>query len=304
MKKKEKNYSKINQIPSGHSKENIVEGCLCLEGGAFRGCYTAGVLDCMMENDINLETTVGVSAGSLCGLLYVSGDIGKAARINLLYRHDKRYVGWKAFANNRGLIGFDFAFNGVSQAFDAERFYSTKRRFLAVATSLDTGKATYFEKGKTIDILKACQASASMPFISAPVIVEGNRYLDGGVACRIPYSWAMNEGFNKIVVVLTRERGFRNNSKGKLMESAKLLYHNYHTFAERLSHSIDEGNRVYEQIDKLVDEGKIFAIYPSKPIDISRLEGDVDKLAELYYMGYQDCQNQLADLKEYLNIHG
>ena len=45
-------YSKIDSIPKGQASERLVEGCLVLEGGAFRGLYTQGFLDAMMENDI------------------------------------------------------------------------------------------------------------------------------------------------------------------------------------------------------------------------------------------------------------
>ena len=94
-------YSKMDQIPQGNASENITEGCLVLEGGAFRGLYTQGVLDAMMQNDINLSCVIGVSAGALGGLNYVSGQIGRSARINLSYRHDSRYVGVKALIRSR-----------------------------------------------------------------------------------------------------------------------------------------------------------------------------------------------------------
>ncbi|HBZ51158.1 MAG TPA: patatin family protein, partial [Erysipelotrichaceae bacterium] len=54
MKMKEKVYAKINQLPRGKASQNITEGCLVLEGGAFRGLYTQGVLDALMEADINM----------------------------------------------------------------------------------------------------------------------------------------------------------------------------------------------------------------------------------------------------------
>ena len=42
--------------------------CLVLEGGALRGIYTAGVLDVLLENEIPIDTIVGVSAGALFGI--------------------------------------------------------------------------------------------------------------------------------------------------------------------------------------------------------------------------------------------
>jgi predicted patatin/cPLA2 family phospholipase len=300
--KKKKVYSKINSLPSGSSKDNITPGIICLEGGAFRGCYTAGILDCLMENDINFETTVGVSAGSMCGLLYVSGDIGRAGRINLMYRHDSRYVGLRAYPKNKGLIGFDFCLHGINKELpmNVERFVNTKRKFLAVTTSLDTGKTVYFEKGKCADIYKAVQASASMPFISKPVIVEGKPYLDGGVSCKVPYRYALSHGYEKIVIVLTREKGYRREDKKIATENAKLMYFRHPEFAEELAHTNQEAAREYDEIAKLEEEGRVFCFYPSKPITISRLEGDMEKLGEVYQLGYSDCKARLDKLREYL----
>jgi predicted patatin/cPLA2 family phospholipase len=301
--RKKKVYSKLSSLPKGQSSEKVIKGCLCLEGGAFRGCYTAGVLDCLMENDINLETTIGVSAGSMCGLLYVSGDIGRAARINLQYRHDPRYVGIRAYKKNKGLIGFDFCLKGINKELpmNTKRFIETKRRFIAVCTSLDTGKAAYFEKGRCSDIYKAVQASASMPYISKPVIIDGKEYLDGGVACKVPYQFALNEKQEKIVIVLTRERGYRKKENRLVSENALIMYHHHEAFAQKLAHTRDNAAKEYEGIEKLEEEGRVFCFYPSRPINISRLEGDMEKLGDVYHLGYQDCLDNLDRLKEYLS---
>ena len=93
MAKEPEVYQSIDSIPTGHAKNWLVPGCMVLEGGALRGTYTSGVLDALMQENINLQTTIGVSAGALVGLHYVSGQIGRAGRMNLIYRHDERYVG-------------------------------------------------------------------------------------------------------------------------------------------------------------------------------------------------------------------
>ena len=109
-------YSKLDTIPTGVASNDITKGCLVLEGGAFRALYTEGVLDVLMENDINFECVVGVSAGALNGCNYVAGQIGRAALINLTYRHDERFVGPKAFLKNKGVIGFDLYHLGRKDA--------------------------------------------------------------------------------------------------------------------------------------------------------------------------------------------
>lgn len=168
MKKNNKRFSGISKLPNGNTSNKIVPGCIVLEGGAFRGLYTSGVLDALMQFEINMQCTVGTSAGALNGFNYVAGQIGRSARINLGYRHDSRYVGLEAFKNNKGIIGFDFLMKGT-QYFDplnTPRFMNPTRDFIAVCTNCKTGRPEYFSKNKTQDIFKAVQASATMPYVS------------------------------------------------------------------------------------------------------------------------------------------
>ena len=134
--RQKKIYSGIDALPKGIAPDTIVEGCAVLEGGAFRGVYGEGVLDAMMENGLNLSCTIGVSAGALNGLNYVAGNIGRAARTNLRFRHDQRYVGLTAMRHNHGLIGFDFAFHELNryEPLNVERLhkvYPLSRTFLS-----------------------------------------------------------------------------------------------------------------------------------------------------------------------------
>ena len=138
---KKKAWSGIDSIRLGPAPDTIVPGCLVLEGGSFRGLYTTGVLDVLMENGIHIQTTIGTSAGALNGYNYVAGEMGRAAKINLSYRHDRRYIGPKTLAKNRGVIGFDFLLDQVEEELplNRERYDDPSRRFLVTVTDCRTG---------------------------------------------------------------------------------------------------------------------------------------------------------------------
>lgn len=300
----DKVFSGLALLPKGRASSDIIDGCMVLEGGAFRGVYSEGVLDALMEAGINLQTTVGTSAGALNGLNYVSGQIGRSARMNLEYRHDSRYVGTRAYINNKGVVGFDFALeNFKDYPFDEERFMDPSRRFIAVATNVKTGKAEYLEKGIVSNPIKAAQASASMPIFSSMVELDGNYYLDGGCADKIPFQWAIDQGFDKIVVVKTRPDDFR---KGDMPESEKkairTVFRNYPEFCDAFIHSDENYNKQCDEIARQARRKNLFTIAPSKTIDVSRLEGNMEKLGELYYLGYHDGRKAIPELKKYLGI--
>ena len=293
-------YSGIADIPKGTATERLISGCLVLEGGAFRGLYTQGVLDSLMLNGIMLSCVVGVSAGALSGANYVSGQIGRSARINLTYRHDSRYVGARAMIHSHSFldIGFLTEDRGILESLDEDRFFRPEQRFIAAATNLLTGETTYFEKGCCADIMLAIKASATMPYISPPVEIEGVPYLDGGCSCKIPYEWALEQGYEKILIVRTRDSAFR--SQERRSSTALRAYRRHPEFAEKLAGGRMEYNRQCDEIARLGAEGRLLQIAPSRPVTVGRVEKDMEKLGELYWLGYRDCEESMEKIRRYL----
>ena len=328
----------LADIPRGQAPEGLVEGCLVVEGGAFRGLHTQGFLDAMMENGLNLSCVIGVSAGALAGANYVSGQIGRSARTNIAFRHDSRYIGAKSLLHSHSIldVGFLTENRGILEPLDRARFDRPDRRYVAVATNCETGEATYFEKGRCSDILLAARASATMPFISPAVMIDGVPYLDGGCSDAIPYRWALAQGYEKIVVLRTRDKAFRD--KGRVLRRADALaetyvkrklpgagrvYRAYPAFAEQLSRREQSAvNRIYrrypalaaafmdsyrryneacDELERLHEAGRLLHVCPSRPIEVGTIEGDVTKLRDLYLQGRQDCLDLLPAMRKYLN---
>ena len=296
----EKVKAEIDQIPVGTASEKLLSGCLVLEGGGFKGLYTQGMLDALMICGVNLQCVIGVSAGALAGINYVSGQIGRSARVTLRYRHDSRYVGLKAFRKSRCIVdvGFMTEDRHIYEPLDQKRFYRPEQRYLAVATNCETGEAVAFEKGFCSDILLAARASATLPYLAPMVMMDGKPWLDGGCACKVPYEWAIKEGFKKILVIRTREIEFRKKNREDPL--AEKIYRKYPKMMEKIKRMNLEANREFEEVEKLHREGRLMRIAPSRPVDVNRLEGDIVKLVKLYWLGYHDGMNQMKGICEYL----
>ena len=292
-------YSKIGSIPTGFAPDTLIEGCLVLEGGAFRGLYTQGVLDAWMQRGVNFTCTLGVSAGALAGVSYVSGQIGRSARANLGHRHDKAYIGTAALRKSKSLIRLDFLLNDFNaiEPLDETRFRDPRRRFLAETTDCRTGEPVYWERGQC-DILSAVKASASMPFVSPMVDVDGVPCLDGGCSCGIPFDWALAQGYDKIVVIRTRHRSFRKPPKER--NTAEAVYRRWPEFAKGVDRIPTTYNGLCDRLEGLEQIGRIFVQAPERPIRVSRVEGNLEKLGALYWQGYTDGLNSLPALSAYL----
>ena len=292
-------YKDIDKLPFGSADDTLTKGNLVLEGGGWKGLYTVGVLDCMMKNGINLTTVTGVSAGALSAIGYVSGQIGWGARIDLTYRHDKNYCGIGAMKRDKGITGFSYLFNDILKELplDEERLYAPDRKLAVTATNLLTGKVKYFEKGKC-DLFRAVQASATVPFVSKPVMIDGIPYLDGGCAEKIPLSWSGLHNGEKTVVVRTRELSYRR--KPGTSKLTKIMYRKYPNYIKSMENVNEEFNQTVDLLEKQAENGEIFLIAPSKPVEVTRFDGDMDKLGDLYWLGWNDMTAHVDELKSYL----
>ena len=277
---------------------------ILLEGGSLRGLYTAGALDILMEHDLYFPAVAGVSAGALNAYNYVAHQPGRAASINLRYRHDRRYFGPLAAVKGGSLFGLNFLLNDIEKEvpFDEDMFKNGGQRMFAVATCVETGKAVYFEKDQSgLDFKQAVKASASLPLASVPVKIDGHSYLDGGCACPIPLQWAQDEGFEKIVIITTRDKSFRKTLPGQRMIN---LYDDFYGdrplfLAAMLTQEV-RYNALMDQIDALEAAGKVFVLRPAEPIEIGRFEGDTEKLLNVYNRGRREMRENLAALRAYL----
>ena len=302
--KAEKTSPDISRIPSGKASDRLTPGCLVLEGGAFKGLYTMGVLDALMLHGVNLQCVIGVSAGGLAGICYVSGQIGLSARVNLTFRHDSRYVGLKALKHSHSIVdvGFLTEDRGIFEPLDRERFNRPEQRFLVVATSCLTGEPVAFEKGKCSDFFRAVKASASLPYIAPSVVIDGTPYLDGGCSCKIPYRWALDQGFEKIIVIRTRETEYRKKDREDPL--AEKVYRKYPKIMPKIRDMKLEANREFEEVEELHTAGRLLRIAPSREVQVSRLEKDVEKLEDLYWLGCHDGMDRMDEIREYLGIPG
>ncbi|MBS5065207.1 MAG: patatin family protein [Hungatella hathewayi] len=284
----------------------MIEGALVLEGGSLRSMFTSGVLDVMMEQGIELSYVNGVSAGSMCGMNYLSKQVGRTLQVNTEYLHDKRYMSFRNMLKNRLIFNFDFLFGELSTElvpFDFETFENSPQKFEVVATRCRTGQPVFFEKGVCTDMYAAVQASCSMPVLSRMITVEGRKYLDGGISLPIAYKRAMELGYEKVVVVLTRQHGYRKKPVDRL---TKRGYDRYFEPLPELRAALEEVperyNRMQEEMDELEADGKLFIIRPEFPVMVSRVEQDAEKLKALYAEGRRIGEEQLEALREYLGI--
>lgn len=282
----------------------MTEGALVLEGGSLRGVFTAGVLDVFMEQEIEMSYVNGVSAGSMSGMSYISKQIGRTIKVDLDYVNDKRFLSFRNMLRKRSIFNFDFLFGELSNTlvpFDYNKFYQSKQIFEVVATRCKTGRPEYFEKSTCDDFVNAVKASSSIPLLSGMITVGGKKYLDGGCSIPVAYQRAIDLGYEKIVLVLTREHGYRKPPIDKWTQKG---YERYFAPIPRFLKALEEVperyNRMQEEIDRLEQDGRIYVIRPDHHVTVQRTEHDKKKLEALYKEGRRLALKHMDSLKSYL----
>ncbi len=274
---------------------------LVLEGGAMRGMYTAGVLDTFMQSGVQVDGIVGVSAGALFGVNYLSKQVGRVIRYNKRFNSDKNYMGLRPLLREGNIVNTKYAYEDVPReldVFDDDTFRASDIPFYAVVTDMESGQAEYIRIKSVLEQMDSLRASGSMPFVSKPVEIDGKLYLDGAVADSIPFEWMSAQGYDKLIVVLTRDADYRKKSMPKALSS--IMYRKYPRFKEQLLKRHSVYNSSIEALCDWEKKGKAFVIRPSETIDIGRIEKNPDKLQAVYDLGIKDAERLLEQLYEYL----
>ena len=274
---------------------------LVLEGGAMRGIYTAGVLDVFMEHELHFDGVIGVSAGALHGCSFVSGQKGRSIRYYRKYRNNRHFMSLWNLISTGEVVGKDFCYHEIPERldpFDYEAFLKSDTAFYVCCTNVETGKAEYIQITDMLNQIDVMRASASMPYVSRIVRYDGKKLLDGGCADSIPVRQFQKMGYQRNVVVLTREEGFVKSPEHPRM--AELYYRKYPKFAEDLKNRHEVYNRTLWEIRQMEKRGEAFVIRPGKKLDIGRMERDLDKIQEVYELGRQDAEKRIGELTEWL----
>ena len=277
---------------------------LVLEGGGHRGIYTAGVLDTFAENKISFDGIMGVSAGCVHGASFLSGQIGRSIRYTTKYCDNSNYMGIGSLITTGNFFNEKFCYYDLPETldpFDNDSFDKNQTQFFAVCTDVKTGSAIYHEcetlKGEKI---KWLQASASMPLVSKIIKIEDNLLLDGGIADSIPIKKMQELGFEKNIVILTQEAGYRKNPNS-LLPIIKLVYKKY----PKLIEAIENRHIIYNQQLEFLKEqeklGNVILIRPSEKPTASRTEKDKEKILETYNLCKKDALSIIKNIIEYTN---
>lgn len=279
---------------------------LIVEGGASRTYYAVGVMDAMMEAGIPVDYLGGASAGISNAMNYASGQVGRGIKIGMTYVPKKEYSGFRHMLNprNRSLYNIDYVFRKIPDElvpYDYDKFSEYKGYAEAAVTNMETGTAEYIKIQNPRNGWNVLVASCSLPIMFPAVVINGTKYMDGGIADSVPFKRAMDVGCDKIIVILSRERSYVKKS-GKGEEFSSRIFRKYPQFSRALRDRSLMYNSQRKELFELEKTGKAFVIAPNDTKSWKRTENNGDKIKEMYDEGYTAGQKLIPSIKKYLGI--
>lgn len=276
---------------------------LILEGGGSRGAFTVGVLDFFMEKEIEFPYVIGVSAGAMNAVNFVSKQRGRARQTSVDIANQVDLISFKNILTNRSIFDLSYMFDSLPNEicpFDYDTFFRSPTRCVVTATNCNTGKPAYLEercdRKRLMDIL---HASIALPFLVPIVEIDAIPYMDGGIADSIPLKESILNGYRKNVVVLTKPYGYRKEPSAIEKNMAILFYNKHPNLVRAIVNRWKMYNKQIEWVENLEAKGKIVVIRPEEGHDVSRTEKEYEPLMRLCQHGHDMAEAAYQKMTEY-----
>ena len=277
---------------------------IIIEGGAMRSIYAAGILDYFLDQKIEIPNVLAVSAGAYAGMNYVSGQKGRVLDAVIKPLKEYKYLGIGTFFKKGTFFDMEYLFNEIPKKkvpFDFEAFLGSAKRFLISTTDCITGKCIYYDHFQNQDeFWKICKTANSLPFIARIIPINGVPMLDGGVADAIPVKKALEEGWDKLIVILTRKEDYHKKYRPLYQFFVRQVYRKYPELVRVLEDRADTYNQSLELVKKLEKAGKALVFRPTG-IAVKNQESNVETLLCSYEHGYADAKQRYEEIESFLS---
>lgn len=278
---------------------------LVLEGGGFRGAYTAGCLSWLIDEGIEFDNAYGISTGAvhLCSFLLKEKEYLFDLATN--YICDKQLVGWRSVLREGRIVGYDYLFEHILPEvfhFDIQRVIKCKQNAKIGIYDLKKGY-TEFERVQNIDLkMDLLKGACTLPILGRVVNYQGRELLDGGITKMIPIEESVKDGNDFHLVITTKPRDFvRKEASWVIKFLMKFNYLNRPCVEKDYAVRHINYNKQIDIIKKLEKEKKALYFYPTESVPVNRLNGDKENLIKLYELGRKDMEARRKEIYQFLN---
>ena len=260
-------------------------------GGGLRGIYGAGIFDYCMEQGIHFDYCIGISAGSANLASFLAKQRGRNYTFYMDYVFRKEYASFDSYVKHHNFANLDYVYGTLSNhdgeyPVDYEAFAANPTGFTVIACNALDGSAKYFDKSDVhYDDFNIMKASSAVPVACEPYVIDGVPYFDGGIVDPVPVQKAIDDGYDRIVLVLTRPKDVLREQKRDIAP-ARILRHSYPAAAERLLNRYATYNDEVALAKEYERDGRVLILAPDDLCGLSTLSKSFEGLELMYRKGY------------------
>ena len=196
---------------------------LVVEGGGMRGVVSAGMTAALERLGITpcFDLVVGASAGAINGAALLAGVAQEGAAMYHGPLASRSFVNPARVLRGKPVIDVNYVLKYASGGLDAarhDRVVEGAAPIHCVATNVATAQPVVLSGMRTKEELwQAILASTRMPWAGgAPVELDGERYIDGGLGAPIPVAEAIAAGATHVLALQTRPHGVPRKSASRI----------------------------------------------------------------------------------------
>lgn len=279
---------------------------LILEGGGFRGCYTAGAMKWLYDNGIEMPYTVSISAAAAYSMYYIAKMFDRLHTFSTREIKDKHVIGLIPIFTEGNIVGFDWLLKHCIQP-DYEQLVNGIKNSNTIYEIGIYNMTKQELQYKRIDEMDSqgylLKASCTLPVSGKMVEVDGDKYLDGGIEVMISVDQAKKTGHDKQLIIVTKDKNYVRKPNGFLLDTLiRIIYRKYPKMLKTLDGRV---KAYYEQMDevyRMEKEGDAILIRPTRDCGVKRFSGSYEALEEMYQLGWQDMEDRKEEIFRFLEI--
>lgn len=277
-------------------------------GGGMKCAYSAGLYDYFMDNSIEFDYYLGVSAGSMNLLSYIAGERGRNIEMYRSSASGGEYLSISNFVHTGAYMNYekvraDFYSDTGAQPFNFGKFYDCEKPFVVSATAAQSGRTLYFGREHMKDrksLLDIVSASCCLPLVSKAQLIDGEEYFDGGLAEPIPFRKAFEDGCDRLIVVMSSPVDQKRERLPGLNIIGPALLRQY----PNIDDVLEDRHIIYNYMIRCMKEyerqGRALIFSPEDIPGAFSLVKDVDVINRLYENGYRDGLNNMKEVERLL----
>jgi NTE family protein len=177
--------------------------------GGMHGLAHVGAIRAFQALGARPAVVAGCSVGAIVGGLWAAGRTAEEIEVAAVEEFEREAGRWRLPLFGLGSRGELAAL--IEKNTRVARIEDLPTAFAAVATDLQTGRGEILRRGP---LAPAIAASASVPLLYEPVLIDGRRLVDGALTAPIPVDAARALGADVVIAIDVAYRPYEEGVSG------------------------------------------------------------------------------------------